>query len=573
MASFSSKRLYHGQDAHDVQPSSELAIRLQYAMIEKYPAKTHARRVAEALGVHHGLIALSGSPNVLWANSDQGPPFRQERYFYYLTGCNEPGCYVTYDIRKDELTLWLAPIDEKRVVWTGRGSTVEEALEKYDIDHAKYLNNQKRPTGLDNADTPACELLERFVTDYMEQADCVLRVWTILSTVHDSKLKALISRARPSGRYDLRAAMDNCRVIKDDYEIMLIRKASEITAKGHKAVLSRISRLKNEAEVEAEYMRVCIANHAREQAYAPIAGSGPNAAELHYGKNNQDFGERQMMVLDAGCEYECYASDVTRTIPLNKQNPGHWPSKEAEDVYKIVERIQEACIAEMKPGNSFAQISLMSFEMTLDGLMELGILKGRREDIRKVGTQFAFFPHGLGHHMGLEVHDVGARPPPREENREERCDVVKDANRACNVQMDAHRPVPICSLADLGPGFPRLPRNFDFSASIPLDRRRWQDVGRCDKCDPAILKPGMVITIEPGMYFNRFLIERFFLSDPAQKQYIDQKVLDRYWKVGGVRIEDDILITKDGHENLTTAPKGEEMLDFIRKASAASVEE
>lgn len=108
--------------------------------VNKYPAKSHAKRVAEKLGVDDGHILLSATRAANWPNSDMPAPFRQDRYFYYLTGSNEPDCYTTYDIKKDVLTLWLPPINEDRVVWYGRGSTVEEALDKYDIDKVSRLS-------------------------------------------------------------------------------------------------------------------------------------------------------------------------------------------------------------------------------------------------------------------------------------------------------------------------------------------------------------------------------------------------------------------------------------------------
>lgn len=110
--------------------------------VDKYPSKAHARRVAEKLNVSKGFILLAATKARNWPNSDMPASFRQERYFYYLTGCNEADTFVTYDIGKDVLTLWLPPINKARVLWYGRGSTVDEALEKYDIDAAHYIKNE-----------------------------------------------------------------------------------------------------------------------------------------------------------------------------------------------------------------------------------------------------------------------------------------------------------------------------------------------------------------------------------------------------------------------------------------------
>lgn len=555
--------------------------------IDKYPAKSHAQRLATKLGVHKGLIVLAATPASTYPYSDQPVPFRQDRYFYYLTGCNEPDCYVTYNIGKDVLTLWVPAIDESRVVWTGRGSTVDEALEKYDIDEARYI----QPDG--SLDWRWCvdglNKMERFKPrdkPYDEVVPVIGSVVFVLYT-DDRSLKHMFGngeeglrsqsivdccvRLLAEQREKLRRAMDACRVIKDSHEIELIRQANEITAAAHTAVLQNIHRLTNEAEVEAAYTAVCIAKHAKGQGYSPIAGSGPNASVLHYDSNNEDFGDRQMLVLDAGCEVGCYASDVTRAIPLNTKHPGHWPSKEAEVVYKLVARVQEACIAQMKPGKSFVEITYLARRMTLDGLSEIGVLKGDGEEIWKAGTVMGFFPHGLGHHLGLEVHDVSpvAHPPgPYKLPLAEGTLEIARAPFALPRRFDFATPGShLYSIGDES----GLERGMDVTVEPGeyfLDFAH-PSSHLYSTADDSALEPGMVVTVEPGLYFNRFLLEQFFLSDPEHSQFIDKEVLERYWKVGGVRIEDDILVTRDGYENLTSAPKGKSMLEVIRKSSEA----
>ena len=151
-------------------------------------------------------------------------------------------------------------------------------------------------------------------------------------------------------------------------------------------------------------MNVCISHQAKQQAYDPIAASGPNAGTLHYDANNENFEGRQLMCLDAGCEYELYSSDITRTFPLAES----WPTKEAENIYKLVERMQESCIERLAPGVRYLDLHILAHQIAIDGLLKLGILhNGTREEIYAAGTSRAFFPHGLGHHIGLEVHDVG----------------------------------------------------------------------------------------------------------------------------------------------------------------------
>ncbi|RMX86451.1 hypothetical protein D0869_03084 [Hortaea werneckii] len=533
---------------------SPLSIRLRVGgPVDKYPAKAHARRVADTLSSSPsssstssgGLIVVTAAQSRPWPDSDMPAPFRQARYFYYLTGCNEPGCFVVYDIKHDKLTLWLPAIDQSRVVWTGRGSTVEEALDRYDIDDAQYLDKDTFP------------IVRRLDDDedvYLHDEHDVLPITDPRSLKH------------PVRQNRLKQAMDACRVIKDDHEIDLIRRANQISSEAHTAVFKSLHRFTNEAQVEATYMAHCIASHAKEQAYAPIAGSGPNGAILHYGANTADFDEAETLVLDAGCEVSCYASDVTRTVPINPSQPGTWPSPESEQIYALVEKIQEACIAQLRPGKAFIEIAALARRMTLEGLLELGILKGDVKEIEKWGTVAGFFPHGLGHHVGLDVHDVSpvlhppasARITPtdyrgkdeleeyyklEEEDECEEDECEEDESFERNPESDPD-PVPslLSSLC--------FHRNPPLSFLYPFE-------------SASLLRPGMVVTIEPGIYFNRFLLEQKFLSEPGHSQFIDEDVLDRYWKVGGVRIEDDILITRDGYENLTPAPKGREMMKII----------
>lgn len=546
--------------------------------MNKYPAKAHAQRVADKLWTSDGLVVLSATRNVNLPNSDMPAPFRQDRYFYYLTGCNEPDCHVVYDLKKDKLTLWLPPVDNdwRHVVYYGNGSTIEEAMEKYDIDEARYIEKLDAESSripfsafVDNADyhltrstrkdlqrTMIATQLHRYkfndTTDanrgQNEQHSASMSIHTardILFLGQPSTPDKINCITGVDSDSSLIFAIDACRAIKDDYEIDCIRRANAITAEAHENVMKGMSTFNNEAQVEAAYMQVCIARHAKAQAYDPIAGSGPNAAVLHYSENLASFGAGQTIVLDAGCEVECYAADVTRTIPINEKKPGHWPSQEAADIYKLVEKIQEACIKQMLPGNKYINATWLAHEMLIDGFLKLGIFKGDPQEIFHAGTSTAFLPHGLGHHVGLEVHDVSPL-----------LTFVPDATGSENSE----------GLRALYTQWkPEAVKRVD---RLTKDEQFCLNLGRTSihSVSAPLLQPGMVVTIEPGIYFNDFLLKRF-LQDSKHTKFINKDVLKRYIPVGGVRIEDDILITKKGYENLTTAAKGEEMLSIIRNAA------
>lgn len=317
---------------------------------------------------------------------------------------------------------------------------------------------------------------------------------------------------------NLLPAINACRGIKDQHEIELIRKANEISGFAHRTIFQKIRNMTNETEIEGAFLNACISRGAKNQAYEIIAASGENAATLHYVKNNEPLAGRQLVCLDAGCEWDCYASDVTRTFPTS----GEWPSQKAQDIYNLVEKMQERCINGMRKGARYLDLHYLAHTIAIEGLLKLGVLKGGTVDeIRKSGASKVFFPHGLGHHVGLEVHDVAAKSimAPNKDNKNDHED----------------------DLAGLIPGSSREP---------------------CTLSAP-VLEEGMVVTVEPGVYFSRFALDS--VRNEEVSKFIDMDVAESYIPVGGVRIEDDILVTATGYENLTTAPKGEEMLEIIRR--------
>ncbi|RPB06155.1 hypothetical protein L873DRAFT_1824840 [Choiromyces venosus 120613-1] len=372
--------------------------------MEKYPAKQHARNVARRLPTRNGLIYLEGMPEVLFEDSDEAIKFRQKRYFLYLTGVIDiPDCFVTYSIAHDKLTL-----------------------RKF------HLTFQSAP------------------------------IYTIHHQV--SRIPSRIPGRLISGQY-LQPAVDDCRVYKDDYEIKLLRQANIISANAHRAVLKAVQTAQTEAQLEGIFVQFCIVQYARTQAYDPIVGSGQNCATLHYTRNDAPLKGKQLLLIDAGAEWDGYASDVTRTYPIS----GKW-TKEASEIYKIVDEMQSECIKKTVAGVDWRDTHLLAHRIAIKGLVALGILyNGTAEEIFQCGTSRAFFPHGLGHFLGLDTHDVEGTPD-----------------------------------VDWKPTAGQLA----------------------------------------------------FLDHPVHSQYINKTVLEKYWAVGGVRIEDDILVLDNGkNENLTTAPR------------------
>ncbi|KAK7427217.1 hypothetical protein QQZ08_006330 [Neonectria magnoliae] len=439
----------------------------------KYPAKSHAKRVVDLLREKvpnaTGVLYLEGRMTKLLEDNDEAEPFRQRRFFYYLTGCNLADCHFVYDIQSSKSILFIPPIDPDSVIWSGLPVSIDEALQRYDVDEVR-LTTEVNPT-LANLGKTSPKSTVFAIANQVSDHIAFLE----FDSKNFSALKGVIEVAR---------------VVKDEFEVALIRKANQVSEIGHRAVVENTTKAKNERELEAVFLQKCVANGAKEMAYSPIFASGRAAATLHYVKNDEPLDGKLNLLVDAGGEWNNYASDITRTFPLSGKF-----SKESREIYDIVLKMQKDCTDILKEGVLWDDVHLLAHKIAIDGLLSIGILKGDKDEILKARTSVAFFPHGLGHYLGMDTHDTGGNPNYSDEDK--------------------------------------LFRYLRVRGKLPS---------------------GSVITVEPGIYFCNFIIVPY-LEDPEQSKFIDSAVLDKYWDVGGVRIEDNILITPTGNENLTSVPK------------------
>lgn len=456
----------------------------------KYPAKEHAKRVAthfkERVSAKKACFFISGEDLELYKYCDQTKPIRQDRYFFYLTGCDIPGSHVLYNAESDELTLFLPNIDNDDVMWSGMPLLVAEALNKFDVDSVRYAID-----------------LEKSIESVKESG------FAVFTTDHN-KWNVSVKDHLIEKDSDFFWALDESRLIKDWYEIELMKHASAITDKCHLAVMSATPIESNETHIHAEFMYHALREGSKYQLYDPICCSGPNCSTLHYVKNDDEITPAKKSVLiDAGAEWSCYASDVTRCFPIN----GDW-TKEHLEIYSTVLKMQHATMALIKPGASWDHIHLEAHKVMIREFISLGIFKAfPEEEIFNSNISARFFPHGLGHLLGMDTHDVGGHP-----NYEDPDPKLK---------------------------YLRLRRD---------------------------LKEGMVLTDEPGVYFSPFLLKDV-LEDDSKMKYINKDVLDKYYYIGGVRIEDDLLITKDGFENFTKITSDPKEITKIIKDSVAKGKE
>jgi len=455
----------------------------------------HARKVADALGVQDGIVYLAGEPSRAYEDSDMGPVFRQRRYFYYVTGANFEDAAATYDLAEDSLILWIPSAGSPRdVLYSGRPPTRAECEAVTDVDHVRDIGE------LDNY------LRERLFGLFGSRGTLYVlhpsQVPHAATTIHLHPHYARRDRlASPNLLYgtgfdpqavkpkidstSLQPAMDRARVRKTPYEIAQIRRANVVSGYAHRAVLEHLGQMTSERDVEAVFVATSIRAGAKSQAYAPIAGSGENASMLHYSSNDEEFGDRQLLVLDAGAEWGCYASDVTRTLPLT---PGGF-TPHAWRVYQAVEKMQAAAIALVKPGARYLTLQAAATVIAAEELRSIGVLKGTTVDILQSGVVAAFFPHGLGHHVGLEVHDVLS--PQLLGRAVER----RDAGSAKTPRNRASRP-----------GKRQL---VDPSWCAEVVGTAAASVGDSGRLEKDVLEVDMVITVEPGMYVCRPPYPRF----------------------------------------------------------------
>ncbi|KAI7901048.1 peptidase M24, structural domain-containing protein, partial [Cokeromyces recurvatus] len=446
------------------------------SVTHRLPTLQNVQKVLKNFDAQKGLIYLNGQVLVERDDTDVELPFRQESNFFYVTGVAEPDFHVTIDIETKHVRLFAPNVNPELVMWMGMPDSLEELKAKYDVDEVVYV------------DQLAQHLLSASI------------VYTLPITKTD-KLDSEIKLCSSEESKKLHTAFAEARAIKSDWEIEIIRKANEISSNAHVKLMKASQEGASETQLHALFLYECHRYGALFQAYYPIVGVGKNAATLHYNKNNAPFKQASDIVLvDAGCEVSCYASDITRCFPV-----GGKFTPEARTIYTIVLDMQKACLNACKAGVAWEEIHNIATKVACDGLLECGILVGDKEEILANHVVAAFFPHGIGHMLGLDVHDLGGYPEGTERI---------DAPGIRNLRM----------------------------------RRN--------------LQSGFVVTVEPGVYFCDFLIDPV-LNDPKTGKYINKDVLNKYKPVGGVRIEDNIVITQDGYHNLTTVPKEIEEIEAL----------
>ncbi len=403
-----------------------------------------------------GLAVVPTAPEVA-RNRDSTYPFRHDSYFYYLSGFPEPEAVVALVAGPDgdKHVLFCREKNEEREIWDGFRYGPDAAREIFGFDEAHPISALSTMLPDFASDRPALFTPLGLFETWDKQ---------VTQLLNDVRNRARTGVAAPDEVVDVRGTLDAMRLLKDDHEVTLMRRAAAISCAAHRRAMEHTRPGMLEYQVEAELLHEFLREGAQAVAYPSIVASGPNACVLHYRENDRELVAGDLLLIDAGCEYRGYASDITRTYPVDGTFTG--PQR---DIYELVLASQVACLDAVKPGVPFHDYHDAAERVLAQGYIDLGLCTGALDEVLESGAYKQFYMHRAGHWLGMDVHDAGLYR-------------VKGASQT--------------------------------------------------------LAPGMVLTVEPGTYIR-----------PAPN------VPEHFWNIG-VRIEDDVLVTATGHENLTlAAPK------------------
>ncbi len=391
-------------------------------------------------------------------NRDVNHPYRPDSDFFYLTGFAEPEAVAVLvpGRKQGQYILFCRERNAEMETWHGRRAGLEGARQEYGADDAFPITD-----------------IDEILPGLMENKSRVFYAMGADEAL-DHKMIGWLNEVRKKVRTGVRApaqfaALDHLvhemRLFKSRAEIALMRKAAKISARAHCRAMRACKPGLKEFQIEAELLHEFMTNGCRSAAYPSIVGGGENGCILHYTENDATLRDGDLLLIDAGAEYQNYAADITRTFPVN----GKFSPAQAQ-LYQLVLDAQRAAIAKVKPGNHWNQPHDAAVRVLTRGLVKLGLLKGEPAKLIKEGAYRRFYMHRTGHWLGMDVHDVG------------------------DYKIDG----------------------------------KWR-----------LFEPGMVLTIEPGLYI------------PAGTKGVARK----WWNIG-IRIEDDVVVSRDGHEVLTAdAPK------------------
>ena len=360
--------------------------------------RARRERVYDAIG--NGVALLFAAPERMRSN-DTEYPYRQDSYFYYLSGLTEPEAVMILDGASRTTTLCCRPKDPDMETWLGFRYGPDLAAQTFGFEAACNISEwqQRLQQHLYHADS----IYALWQHDGVADAE-IVSLWRKLSAdVAYRKIDGnIVTPAHVLG--DLYPILDEMRLIKDAHEITLLRTAAQLSAEAHNKAMQAACKGVTEYQLEAEILYHFMRNNARSPSYNSIIAAGKNACTLHYVQNNAVLQEGQLVLIDAGAEYGYYAGDITRTFPVNGQFTGAQKA-----VYEIVLEANKQAIAAIAPHVLWQEVSDVALNILVQGMVDLKLLHGNVEDNIASQAYRRFYMHGIGHWIGLDVHDVGGR--------------------------------------------------------------------------------------------------------------------------------------------------------------------
>ncbi len=396
-------------------------------------------------------VAIFPSAPVYTRNNDVDHEYRQDSDLFYLTGFSEPNSVLVLTAKDRKSVMFVRPRDPEREVWDGPRAGVDGVKAQFGVDEAFVVGDLagELPKVLSNTRRLYYRLgRDRSFDD------------KVLEAIDRTRTRARLGIIWPTEILDPAQVVHEMRLFKAPEDLEAMRTAAKITEEAHLRAMAQTKPGMHEFEVEAMLLETFRRNGSERPAYGSIVGSGPNATVLHYRANNRKMEEHELLLIDAGCELDYFAADVTRTFPIS----GTF-SPEQRAIYELVLEAQEMGIARTVRGATLDAIHKETVQVITRGLVGLGLLKGEVEKLIEEEAYKPFFMHRTSHWLGMDVHDVGA----------------------------------------------------------------YYVNGK-----PRQLEPGMVLTVEPGIYISK-----------------DNEKVPPEWRGIGVRIEDDVLVTEGAPENLT----------------------
>ncbi|RUR13516.1 Xaa-Pro aminopeptidase [Legionella sp. km772] len=353
-----------------------------------------ARRKKLAQQLPNNSMAVIAAAKEVHRNGDAHYRFRQDSDFYYLTGFNEPDALliVTAEPHSQSI-LFNRPRNPAEEQWTGKRLGQEGARSQLKMDAAYPLNELKAEL--------AKLLIGKEKLYYSFGKDALLEQ-ELMNALKAVKAQVRRGAKAPDNLNDLQPLLGEMRLFKSEAEIALMRRAAAISVEAHKRAMRVCTKVHHEYELEAELIYVFSQQGCRSVAYDPIVGGGENACILHYTDNNKPLRSGDLVLIDAGGEYENYAADITRTFPINGQF-----TKEQAAIYELVLQAQQAGIAAIKPGLAWNSVQVTMIRILTAGLCDLGILHGEVDELIAKEAYKPFYMHNSGHWLGLDVHDAG----------------------------------------------------------------------------------------------------------------------------------------------------------------------